>query len=112
VWAWLRAELLRLAVMLVVLFFIAWPWGVGASRFVDNRHNVSDIIAGLLLGACFAPLFLVRLVWHSSGWAAVQQQEECGNPISAALPVARPPISSELSGQSDGHSVVMVNMHH
>jgi hypothetical protein len=32
--AWLRAELLRLATMLVVLFFIAWPWGVAVSRWV------------------------------------------------------------------------------
>jgi hypothetical protein len=30
--AWLRAEVLRLVVMLVVLFQLAWPWGVAVSR--------------------------------------------------------------------------------
>lgn len=31
--AWLRAEVLRLVVMLVVLFQLAWPWGVAVSRW-------------------------------------------------------------------------------
>lgn len=31
---WLRTELLRLGVMLLVLFELAWPWGVAVSRCV------------------------------------------------------------------------------
>jgi hypothetical protein len=86
-----------------------------ACRFRDNRHNVSDVVAGMLLGSFFAPLFLARLAWHSSGWEAVQQQEEeegwqlQANP-SAALPVL-PAISSEINGQSNMRSVQLVNVH-
>jgi hypothetical protein len=29
-----------------VLFNICLAWYIGASRFKDNRHHVSDIIAG------------------------------------------------------------------
>ena len=29
---WLKLEMLRLAVMLVVLFQLCWPWGVAVSR--------------------------------------------------------------------------------
>jgi hypothetical protein len=68
----------------------------------------------MLLGSFFAPLFLARLAWHSSGWEAVQQQEESGwqlqaNP-SAALPVL-PPISGEINGQGNMRSVQLVNVH-
>jgi hypothetical protein len=31
---WLRAELLHLATLLLVLFFIAWPWGLAVSRLL------------------------------------------------------------------------------
>lgn len=29
--------------------FIRYAWGVGVSRFRDNRHNASDIIGGFML---------------------------------------------------------------
>lgn len=45
------------------------------NRFRDNRHNVSDVVGGLLLGACFAPMFFARLVWHAEGWTQIEAQE-------------------------------------
>lgn len=120
--AWLRAELLRLLVLLVVLFQLAWPWGVAVSRFRDNRHNVSDVVGGLLLGACAAPLFMARLAWHVSGWAELQQQEASGLQLQigsvSPLPVGLPPTSSSseyAAGQGgshgNGHPVAMVDLH-
>lgn len=117
--AWLRAELLRLVVLLVVLFLLAWPWGVAVSRFRDNRHNVSDVVGGLLLGACAAPLFMARLAWHVSGWAELQQQEASGLQLQAGsvspLPVVLPPTSSSSEytaglGGGNGRPMAMVDL--
>jgi hypothetical protein len=118
--AWLRAELLRLLVLLVVLFQLAWPWGVAVSRFRDNRHNVSDVVGGLLLGACAAPLFVARLAWHVAGWVQLQQQEASGLQVQlqtgssvSPLPVVLPPTSSSsefAAGRGNGHSMAMVDL--
>lgn len=70
----LKGELISICVILLVLFDIAWPWGIAASRFRDNRHNVSDVVGGLLLAACFVPVFIVRLVSSSEQWAAHYDQ--------------------------------------
>lgn len=67
----LGAEAASLALLAVVLFDLAWPWGVAASRFIDNRHNVSDVVGGLLLGLCIAPVFVLRLAGRSAGGSAV-----------------------------------------
>jgi hypothetical protein len=84
-------------------------------RFRDNRHNVSDVVAGIVLGSCFAPLFLARLAWHVAGWQQLQQEQQSGLQLqlsnTAALPMALPPVNSGL-GNSNGHCVGMVNMHH
>ncbi|WIA36678.1 hypothetical protein OEZ86_007960 [Tetradesmus obliquus] len=34
-------DVASLVVLLVLLFQIAWPWGVALSRFIDNRHNAN-----------------------------------------------------------------------
>jgi membrane-associated phospholipid phosphatase len=73
---WARREAARLGVLLLVLLLAAWPWGVAVSRFRDNRHNVSDVVAGLLLGACFAPLFFGRLLVQRRDWDALLAAEE------------------------------------
>lgn len=84
-------------------------------RFRDNRHNVSDVVAGILLGSCFAPLFLARQAWHVAGWQQLQHEQQAGLQLqlsnTAALPMALPPVNSGL-GSSKGHSVGMVNVHH
>jgi hypothetical protein len=75
-------DVASLAVLLVLLFQIAWPWGVALSRFMDNRHNPSDVIGGLLLAISFIPVFVVRLA-SSVGyqaeyeeWSRQEQQEQ------------------------------------
>ena len=73
------AEAASLALLAVVLFELAWPWGVAASRFIDNRHNVSDIVGGMLLGLCIAPVFVLRLAGRSAGGGSV---------VLAAVPAA------------------------
>eukprot|EP00882_Tetradesmus_deserticola_P017249 GHRQ01018471.1.p1 GENE.GHRQ01018471.1~~GHRQ01018471.1.p1 ORF type:complete len:263 (+),score=78.78 GHRQ01018471.1:583-1371(+) len=75
-------DVASLAVLLVLLFQIAWPWGVALSRFMDNRHNVSDVVGGLLLAVCFVPVFVVRLASSASAahqaenqdWSSQEQQ--------------------------------------
>lgn len=55
-------EVVQFVAFCVLLFSLAWPWGVGVSRFRDNRHNVSDIVGGFLLAGTFVPLFALRFV--------------------------------------------------
>jgi hypothetical protein len=77
---------------------------------------VSDVVGGLLLGACFAPLFMARLAWHFSGWQQLQQQEASGLQLQLSglgEPLGRgvPPVSNgEMNGHSAAHLVA--NMHH
>jgi membrane-associated phospholipid phosphatase len=74
-------DVASLAVLLVLLFQLAWPWGVALSRFMDNRHNPSDVVGGLLLAISFVPVFVVRVA-SSVGYQAeyeewsVQEQQE------------------------------------
>ncbi|KAF6261425.1 phosphatidic acid phosphatase type 2/haloperoxidase [Scenedesmus sp. NREL 46B-D3] len=80
-------DVASLAVLLVLLFQIAWPWGVALSRFIDNRHNVSDVVGGLLLAVSFVPVFVVRLAssvryqaehgeWNRQEQQAQEQREQ------------------------------------
>lgn len=85
----LLREAAGLAVLLLVLLLLAWPWGVAASRFIDNRHNVSDIVAGLLLAITFVPPFVARLAARdAAAEAGVSVQMDCGHvlPVSNAAP--------------------------
>lgn len=38
-------EGLSALLLALMLFQLAYPWGVGVSRFRDNRHNASDVSA-------------------------------------------------------------------
>lgn len=38
------------------------PWGIGCTRIIDYQHNVSDVVAGTLLGLTIATIFLLRAV--------------------------------------------------
>jgi membrane-associated phospholipid phosphatase len=64
----LARDLFASAAILLSLFFLAWPWGVGATRFVDNRHHPSDIVGGILLGTFFTVPFFARFVAVSDAW--------------------------------------------
>jgi membrane-associated phospholipid phosphatase len=61
--------------LLLMLFFLAWPWGVGATRFVDNRHHPSDIVGGILLGAFMTLPFFLRFAAVSNAWDARDAKE-------------------------------------
>jgi membrane-associated phospholipid phosphatase len=63
-------ELAASGALLLMLFFLAWPWGVGATRFVDNRHHPSDIVGGVLLGAFVTAPFFYRFSVVSDAWDA------------------------------------------
>jgi hypothetical protein len=160
---WLGQEAAKLGVSLLVLFQLAWPWGVAVSRWVcgsrlgdnqgaagragelqqhsrvrtptlglhtllppqrplrfrDNRHNASDIVGGLLLGACFAPLFVAHLITHFAAWADIRAREEQQQQHSAApspssvLPIVAPGhvSSSASSGVAGGARVPLVSLH-
>lgn len=53
-------ELGSALVWLWVLWQLGFAWGVGVSRFRDNRHNISDILGGFLLAATFAVVYAFR----------------------------------------------------
>ncbi|WIA16493.1 hypothetical protein OEZ85_013173 [Tetradesmus obliquus] len=75
-------DVASLVVLLVLLFQIAWPWGVALSRFIDNRHNASDIVGGVLLAVSFVPVFVARLAssvsyqGESGEWITQEQAEQ------------------------------------
>lgn len=71
----LLRELGGSASLLLVLFFLAWPWGVGATRFVDNRHHPSDIVGGILLGSFMTLPFCLRFASVSNAWDARDARE-------------------------------------
>eukprot|EP00878_Enallax_costatus_P011679 GHUV01012193.1.p1 GENE.GHUV01012193.1~~GHUV01012193.1.p1 ORF type:complete len:226 (+),score=58.99 GHUV01012193.1:1791-2468(+) len=75
----LKGDFISICVILLMLFDIAWPWGIAASRFRDNRHNISDVVGGLLLAACFVPVFIVRLVSSSKQWTAHYEKLSADN---------------------------------
>jgi hypothetical protein len=37
-------------------------WAIAATRVVDNRHHPADIVAGFILGATVAIIFLLRSI--------------------------------------------------
>lgn len=37
-------------------------WAVGVTRFTDNKHNISDIVAGWFLGTCIGLIYGIRAV--------------------------------------------------
>jgi hypothetical protein len=41
----LAKEAVSSLLLALMLFQLAYPWGVGVSRFRDNRHNASDVRA-------------------------------------------------------------------
>jgi membrane-associated phospholipid phosphatase len=44
-----------------LLFVLLLSWFIGITRFWDNRHNISDILGGFMIGVIFStPAFLGR----------------------------------------------------
>ena len=43
-----------------MLLNFTFMWAVGVSRFTDNKHNISDILGGWILGFAFAMIYATR----------------------------------------------------
>ena len=43
-----------------MLLNFTFTWAVGVSRFTDNKHNISDILGGWILGFAFAVIYATR----------------------------------------------------
>ena len=43
-----------------MLLNFTFMWAVGVSRFTDNKHNISDVLGGWLLGFGFALIYATR----------------------------------------------------
>ena len=43
-----------------ILLNFTFVWAVGVSRFTDNKHNISDILGGWILGFAFALVYASR----------------------------------------------------
>ena len=43
-----------------MLLNFTFTWAVGVSRFTDNKHNISDILGGWMLGLAFAVIYATR----------------------------------------------------
>lgn len=37
-------------------------WGISATRVVNNKHHVADVLAGMLLGGTIATVFALRAI--------------------------------------------------
>ena len=48
-----------LYLMWIMLNF-TFVWAVGVSRFTDNKHNISDILGGWMMGFAFALVYASR----------------------------------------------------
>lgn len=43
-----------------ILINFTFVWAVGVSRFTDNKHNISDILGGWILGFAFSLVYASR----------------------------------------------------
>lgn len=89
----LAGEVASLLLFLVLLFLLAWPWGVGVTRFIDNRHNASDIVGGFFLAITFTPVFVLRAVAQHRFWT---KQEALASAGAQGTPDALPPIADAV----------------
>eukprot|EP01026_Neomeris_dumetosa_P050757 TRINITY_DN4456_c0_g1_i10.p1 TRINITY_DN4456_c0_g1~~TRINITY_DN4456_c0_g1_i10.p1 ORF type:complete len:321 (-),score=16.69 TRINITY_DN4456_c0_g1_i10:358-1320(-) len=62
----LQARLWKEFVQVVVLFYVlitfAWAYIVSLSRYLDNKHAIEDIVAGMMLGIIFGVIYCIRAI--------------------------------------------------
>lgn len=56
----LRTQLLDLALLLLGIGQILAAWFIGVTRFIDNKHNISDIVGGFFLAIVLATPWFFR----------------------------------------------------
>ena len=84
-WRRMAMECAQFGLIVLCFMLLAWPFFVGATRFMGNHHNISDIVAGLLLGVAFTvPFFARAAVQHSFWQQRTASQADCRLPISQA----------------------------
>ena len=59
-WKEFLADLGNVAAKVWTICMLGFSWGVGCTRITDWQHNVSDVVAGWLLGLTVAAIYLLR----------------------------------------------------
>jgi membrane-associated phospholipid phosphatase len=59
-WAEFFNDLLNVAAKIWTICLLGFSWGVGCTRIIDYQHNVSDVVAGWVLGLSVAAIYLLR----------------------------------------------------
>ncbi|KAL3141624.1 hypothetical protein ABBQ32_004861 [Trebouxia sp. C0010 RCD-2024] len=80
--------------LLWILLNFTFVWAVGVSRFTDNKHNISDIEGGWLLGFAFALIYATRsaclhkyVIMH--GVRGIDELQRASQSVSGLPPAAR-----------------------
>ena len=59
-WKEFVADVGNVCAKIWTICMLGFSWGVGCSRITDWQHNVSDVVAGWLLGLAVAGIYLLR----------------------------------------------------
>ncbi|CAL5229480.1 g12810 [Coccomyxa viridis] len=58
----MRRDLCQALALYWILLMLGISWAIAGSRIVDNKHHPSDVVAGFVLGASVAVIFLLRSI--------------------------------------------------
>lgn len=79
-----------------MLLNFTFVWAVGVSRFTDNKHNISDIEGGWLLGFIFAIIYAARgtclhkyVIMHDV--RAIDKLQRASKPVAGQSPSVASP---------------------
>lgn len=59
-WKEFAADVGNVCAKVWTILMLGFSWGVGCTRITDWQHNVSDVVAGWLLGLTVAVIYLLR----------------------------------------------------
>eukprot|EP01023_Acetabularia_acetabulum_P018274 TRINITY_DN19232_c0_g1_i2.p1 TRINITY_DN19232_c0_g1~~TRINITY_DN19232_c0_g1_i2.p1 ORF type:complete len:328 (-),score=56.16 TRINITY_DN19232_c0_g1_i2:243-1226(-) len=55
-------ELIQAVVLVYLLGTFAWAYIVSLSRYMDNKHSMEDVMAGVMLGILFGSMYCIRAI--------------------------------------------------
>eukprot|EP01024_Parvocaulis_polyphysoides_P012960 TRINITY_DN14930_c0_g1_i6.p1 TRINITY_DN14930_c0_g1~~TRINITY_DN14930_c0_g1_i6.p1 ORF type:complete len:327 (-),score=40.77 TRINITY_DN14930_c0_g1_i6:294-1274(-) len=55
-------ELIQAAILIYLLGTFAWAYIVSLSRYMDNKHAMEDVVAGIMLGILFGCMYCIRAI--------------------------------------------------